>query len=311
MPFEVNIKTIHNIEVIQLLDPVLGVSIDILSKGALLNHWSLKHQDQIHEFIAGNALEKRWQFEKQGFRSAKMSPYVCRLMNGQYEHLNKNYTMDQYYMGDHAIHGILYDAPFGVKSKIADEHKASIILAYSYTGNDRGYPFQYSIEVMWTLEKENKITVQTKVTNQSEVVIPIVDGWHPYFTMGESIDHCTLQFTCKGKMEYNSELLPTGHLKMEQSFDQGKKIENLNLDDGFELNPKDLSCSLENKQFLLKIIPTINYPYLQIYTPPDRKSIAIENISGAPNAFNNKIGLQLVKPQENIIFETTYQVFVK
>jgi aldose 1-epimerase len=48
-----------------------------------------------------------------------------------------------------------------------------------------------------------------------------------------------------------------------------------------------------------------------LYTPPDRKSIAIENLSGAPNAFNNKIGLHYVKPQEDIVFETSYQVVVK
>jgi galactose mutarotase-like enzyme len=39
--------------------------------------------------------------------------------------------------------------------------------------------------------------------------------------------------------------------------------------------------------------------------------MAIENLSGAPNAFNNKMGLQLLKPQDNIVFETSYQVVEK
>jgi aldose 1-epimerase len=52
-------------------------------------------------------------------------------------------------------------------------------------------------------------------------------------------------------------------------------------------------------------------PYLQLYTPADRKSIAIENLSGIPNCFNNKIGLQLMKPHQNLILKTSYQFIIK
>jgi len=58
-------------------------------------------------------------------------------------------------------------------------------------------------------------------------------------------------------------------------------------------------------------MPSSQYPYLQLYIPPDRNSIAIENLSGAPNALNNKMGLHVVKPQNNIVFDTSYQVVVK
>ena len=70
-----------------------------------------------------------------------------------------------------------------------------------------------------------------------------------------------------------------------------------------------IKLSYAGKSITVK--PTHNYPYLQLYTPDDRKSIAIENLSGAPNAFNNKIGLHIVKPQDKIVFETGYQIAVK
>jgi len=38
--------------------------------------------------------------------------------------------------------------------------------------------------------------------------------------------------------------------------------------------------------------------YLQIYTPNDRKSIAIEPQTAPANSFNSKIGLQVLKPEE-------------
>ena len=39
MPFQFEIKKNKDIEVIHLMDTALGVTIEILSKGALLNKW--------------------------------------------------------------------------------------------------------------------------------------------------------------------------------------------------------------------------------------------------------------------------------
>jgi aldose 1-epimerase len=311
MQFQIKQSTINHVTLIQLLDIEFGVTIDILTRGALINSWLIRQGDKSQQFIMGNPLNAAKEFESQGFRSAKMSPYVCRLFKGQYAHLNTTYTMDRFYMGEHAIHGIMYDADFKIQATEANEHQATIILVHHYLGSDQGYPFPFTMHVKWILEKNNKISVQTTVINDAAISIPIVDGWHPYFTLGESIDHCTLQFSSKGKMEYDKDLLPTGNIIEDARFSNGLKIGSLQLDDGYALDTENSSCTLQNEQFILKINPSSLYPYLQLYIPPDRNSIAIENLSGAPNAFNNKMGLQLVKPQDNIVFETSYQVVVK
>jgi aldose 1-epimerase len=311
MQFQIKQSTINHVTLIQLQDIEFGVTIDILTRGALINSWLIRQGDKSQQFIMGNPLNAAKEFESQGFRSAKMSPYVCRLFKGQYAHLNTTYTMDRFYMGEHAIHGIMYDADFKIQATEANEHQATIILVHHYLGSDQGYPFPFTMHVKWILEKNNKISVQTTVINDAAISIPIVDGWHPYFTLGESIDHCTLQFSSKGKMEYDKDLLPTGNIIEDARFSNGLKIGSLQLDDGYALDTENSSCTLQNEQFILKINPSSLYPYLQLYIPPDRNSIAIENLSGAPNAFNNKMGLQLVKPQDNIVFETSYQVVVK
>jgi len=311
MTFQIKQNTINQVTMIQLIDVALGATIEILTKGALLNSWNLRQGEELHQFIMGNEENTANEFESQGFRSAKMSPYVCRLYNGQYTYLDTTYTMDRFYMGEHAIHGIMYDADFIVQATEATEHQVAVILVHHYLGSDKGYPFPFTMQVKWILEKNNKVTVQTTVMNNDIVPIPLVDGWHPYFTLGESIDNCSLQFLSKGKMEYDSDLLPTGNIIADNLFDNGLNIGHLQLDDGYELSAENNSCTLENEKFILKINPSSLYPYLQLYTPPDRKSIAIENLSGAPNAFNNKIGLHIVKPQEDIFFETSYQVVVK
>ena len=311
MQFQIKQSTINHVTLIQLLDIELGVTIEILTKGALLNSWLLGQGDTSHQFVVGNEVNTAKEFESQGFRSAKMSPFVCRLYKGQYAHLNTTYTLDRFYMGENAIHGIMYDADFIVQATEANEQQASVILVHHYLGSDKGYPFHFTMQIKWILEKNNKISVQTTIVNEADVPIPLVDGWHPYFTLGERIDNCSLQFLCKGKMEYDSDLLPTGNMIKDDCFSNGLKIGRLQLDDGYELDSDNRFCSLQNEQFILKINPSNLYPYLQLYTPPDRNSIAIENLSGAPNAFNNKMGLHIVKPQENIVFETSYQVVVK
>ena len=311
MQFQIKQSTINHVAFIQLLDVEMGVNIDILTKGALLNSWLLSQRGESHQFIMGNSLHVAKEFESQGFRSAKMSPYVCRLYKGQYTHLNTTYTMDRFYMGEHAIHGIMYDAEFIVQATEANEHQATVILVHHYLGSDHGYPFPFTMHVKWILEKNNKVSVQTTVINDAAISIPIVDGWHPYFTLGESVDNCTLQFASKGKMEYDKDLLPTGNMIEDARFSNGLKIGSLQLDDGYALDTENSSCTLQNEQFILKINPSSLYPYLQLYIPPDRNSMAIENLSGAPNAFNNKMGLQLLKPQDNIVFETSYQVVEK
>ena len=65
-------------------------------------------------------------------------------------------------------------------------------------------------------------------------------------------------------------------------------------------------CVIRNprKKVQIEIHPERSYPYLQIYTPDHRKSIAIENLSGAPDAFNNGMGLKVLAPGETANFTT-------
>lgn len=312
MSFQIQHKTNPSFELIQLTDHQLGINIQISAKGALLNNWEMEVAGKKVEFIQGNDLDKEGgDFEKNGFRSAKMSPFVCRLKEGKYPHANQILTFENFYFGKHAIHGIIYDKVFKIVNTFINDDAVSVLLEYQYLAVDKGFPFDYQIQVKWTLEKNNKLTVQTTLLNLSKETIPMVDGWHPYFKLGESIDDCTLQFSAVGKMEYDMDLLPTGKILPENKFENGLSLKDLSLDDGFLLQEKNLTCVLENKVYKLIITPGIGYPYLQIYTPPDRQSIALENLSGAPNAFNNKMGLHEMKPHSTLVLETSYIVEIK
>lgn len=62
------------------------------------------------------------------------------------------------------------------------------------------------------------------------------------------------------------------------------------------------------KKLQLEISCDKLYPILQVYTPDHRKSIAIENLSAAPDAFNNGIGLTALAAGKEITYSTCYSI---
>ncbi|MEJ7677226.1 MAG: hypothetical protein WKG06_05005 [Segetibacter sp.] len=56
------------------------------------------------------------------------------------------------------------------------------------------------------------MTIITTVTNIDKQLIPVVDGWHPYFTLGNTINDYQLEFQSKEMLEFDENLIPTGKL---------------------------------------------------------------------------------------------------
>jgi aldose 1-epimerase len=264
------------------------------------------------EIVEGNDFSKGWvDFEAGGFKGGKMSPFSCRIENGQYTFEDKTYTLEKFYHEKHALHGILYDALFSIELSETDDQGAYLHLQYHYKATDKGFPFAYTVLIKWHLHKNNVVTAETIITNLSDSSIPMMDGWHPYFKLDASINDTFIQLKANGKIEYDEMLLPTGKILDENEFAVSQKIGALHLDNCYLVDASVNTCVLENEKYQLIVQPLMNYPYLQLYTPADRKSIAIENLSGIPNCFNNKIGLQLMKPHQNLVLKTSYQFIIK
>ncbi len=310
MPFETIITGELDCPAIILTDTNTGCEAEIYAFGGLLNAFRIPCEKGLINVVDGfiSVSDAKANITK-GFKSTKLSPFVCRMEKGHYTFGAKDYTVQKHFLGNHAIHGLLYDAVFQIKNTEADNNKASVTLEYFYDGNDKGFPFPYTITINWKLETGNKLTATTTVSHQNLHTIPLADGWHPYFTLGGSVDEWLLQFDSHTQLEYNEDLLPTGRKLEDERFRNGGSLENIMLDNSFVLDshaqPK---CVLQNDRLRLTIEPGKTYPVLQVYIPPHRKSIAIENLSGAPDNFNNGIGLILLRADEKQVFSTTYQV---
>lgn len=249
---------------------------------------------------------------KKGFLGCKLSPFVCRIGNARYTFGEKEYFIEKSLPAKHALHGELYDKAFIIISEAASELNASVSMKYEYRAEDPGYPFNYDCVVTWQLEPENKLTVITECINKDEGLIPMQDGWHPYFALSDSINGLHLEFQARKKVEFDNELLPTKKLIDYNKFSSIERIGDMDINDCFELDLQECQplCVLRNveKEIEVQFFPDASYPYLQIYIPDHRRSIAIENISGTPDAFNNAMGVITLEPGQSALFKTSYKI---
>lgn len=246
-----------------------------------------------------------------GFKGCKLSPFACRIKDAKYTFAGQTYHLKKHIERSDALHGELFDKPFEVISENADSTGASVTLKYHYDQEDPGYPFIYDCIVTWTLEPDNRLRVVTECLNQDKGLIPMQDGWHPYFSLGGKIDDLHLEFQSMEMVEFE-DLIPTGKMTEYDEFNSLQKFGDTVFDSCFTINLETCQpmCVLRNvsENIQVEIHPTESYPYLQFYTPEHRNSIAIENLSAVPDAFNNGKGLHILEPGQSSLFEVVYKI---
>lgn len=302
-------------EKLVLKDGINNSFIEIIpSCGGILHAFTVWHNGKQVNVIDGyeNKNDFAEHVTAKGFKSCKLSPFACRIKDATYQFNGQQYTIEKFLLNGSALHGLIYDAVFTVKETWGNENSAGVILLYQYRGNEKGYPFPYDCEIRYELKNNNVLTVATTITNTGITSIPVQDGWHPYFNFGGSINDLQLCLKTKSLVEFDAALIPTGEFIPYQEFVSFKNIGHTSFDDCFVLDTSALQplCVLkDNDQKLqLEIYPGTSYPYLQLYTPPHRNSIAIESLSAIPDAFNNGVGLIILAPESSAHFTTAYQV---
>ncbi len=314
MGFSIYSKNENGFNKVILEEKETGTSAVILpSFGACLHAFTLLHQGNpvniIDHYANADDLNKNL---TAGFKSCKLSPFACRIKNATYQFGTHQYSPDKFLLNNSAMHGLLYDAVFEITQQQATQTQAQVVLQHAYRASNKGYPFNYDCIITYTLKSNNELTLATTIINRDEGLIPMQDGWHPYFTFGNKINELQLEFQSLQKILFDADMVPAGEMIAYTTFNSLTQTGDKQFDDCFLLNFAECQpmCVLRDtaQKLQLEIYPDNTYPYLQIYTPAHRNSIAIENLSAAPDAFNNGIGLITLAPQEKTNFTTTYKI---
>jgi len=308
--FKIERKKFDGIEKVMLINTASGEYLSIIpSYGGNINELVLRKGDQLHELIAGDKnIVALSGIDGNAFRGAKLSPFPNRVNKASYFFKDKQYPLSPNNF-PHALHGLLWNVPFEFISQELTQEFVSMTFLKHYKNEHAGFPFHYTLEIEYTLQP-NRFNVRTKIVNTSSSSILMGDGWHPYFATGLSIDNLTLQLPSSKRLDMDDALIPTGSYTMDNTFQVPMSLDGIVLDHCFEMEAIDGVVETllmdEAKNITVTIFQKTGkqgYNFIQVYTPPNRQSIAIEPMSCAPDAFNNEKGLTILAPQEQVEFE--------
>jgi aldose 1-epimerase len=314
MSFTITRERDEDLDLLQITDINSGIQVRILPEvGALLHEFSIPLGNRRIQVVDSyNNLADLKKNQSLSFKSAKLSPYVCRISEGKYKFEGNSFEFADKFNDGSSIHGILSEKPFTVTEKKVQDDQAFIALEYQYKKENPAYPFEYNITVKYTLRTGGRLSLETTIKNISAGRIPMADGWHPYFSLEGRVDDWLLSFRSRKNLAFDEKLIPLGHIIETEKFLSPRLIGPESFDHCFLLEPDSgtPAATLENPSngLHLSFYPDKFYPYLQIYTPDDRRTIAIENLSSAPDSFNNGLGLIILEPGDSQSFSVLYQL---
>ena len=185
--FTINKRSENGFDKVVLKDDSSGTFAEIVpSCGAILHAFVVIKDGK--EFNVIDSYKSTEDFKQNvtsgGFKGCKLSPFVCRINKGKYHFAEYDFKIEKYYDSNNALHGELYDQPFTIIDESSNADGVIVSMKHEYRSSDKGYPFNYDCIVTYELVKDNKLNVVTEVINKDEGLIPVQDGWHPYFTFG-------------------------------------------------------------------------------------------------------------------------------
>ena len=260
--------------------------------GAILNVLKLKVEDQWVDSIFGYSdYAEVPQFS--GSRSAILFPFPNRLKEGKYRYEGREYQFptEEKHHGN-AIHGLVRKLPFKVLEKESTASGGFVKVANYSSGDLPYYPFAFGLYITFTYS-DNELDVLFEVENRGNTHMPVGLGWHPYFTLGAgSVNDLEMKLPFVSQVELDEINLPTGKVRDFFDYENFKQVEDQAFDDCYKLIMQDKSAIFSPSEgYGLSLEPSKEFLFLQVYTPGDRGSIAIEPMNCNVNAFNNQEGL--------------------
>ena len=244
-------------------------------------------------------------------RGQLLLPWPNRIEDGQYEFAGR---MHQTPLSEPERHNALHGLTRWVNWTAAEQSEDRVVMSLVLHPQE-GYPFTLRLQVDYRLSPGG-LTVNTSASNVGKAAAPYGTGHHPYLTVGTLIDQARLKLPGLMRLETNERLIPTGRLLANAGTDYDflelRAIGSLRMDTAFANLVPDtdgvvrvhLQAPGGDRRVTLWMEPA--YKFLMVYTADAildrvrrRRSIAIEPMTGAPNAFRSGDGLIVLRPGQS------------
>jgi aldose 1-epimerase len=205
-----------------------------------------------------------------------------------------------------AIHGFLHRRMLTPMRWGSESGEAFLELKADIApGEEPGWPFALILHVTYRLVR-GSFTMDFCVENRGNERAPFALGWHPYFRLEGSSREWTLEHRGELQVPVGPDLLPLGGMApvegTDVDFRKGRSLGGAALDIALTA-PPDGRWELRSPRGAclgFEADPSL-FGFTQVYTPPDRLSVALEPISSPTDAFNRAgLGLHVLAGGESV-----------
>jgi aldose 1-epimerase len=241
-------------------------------------------------------------------KSAVLFPFPNRLKDGKFEWKGETY---QFPLNDprckNAIHGFVRFEEFRVRSVEITNYMGAINLILPYRSSRPYFPFDFDLEISYSIQADRFFNVDVTVTNVGTKSFPFGFGWHPYFKfdVAKDVKDIMMKWPVNCNIvDVDERMLPTGSLTPHERYTDFETIGDMHYDNCIlpNFNYKKESVSrifLKDEDAHIEVSARgQDFPFFQVFTPPNRNAIAIEHMTCNVNAFNTKHGIQSLKPDK-------------
>jgi aldose 1-epimerase len=243
-------------------------------------------------------------------RGQLLLPWPNRIPDGQYELDGERQQLPLTEPDLHnAIHGLTRWSAWRLDQPARNRAEASHVVH-----PQPGYPCTLRCEALYLLDRDG-LTVTMSVTNLSDRPAPVGMGAHPYFLVGDAgVDAASLGVPASTRLLTDDRGIPTGRADVagtDEDFRRLRPIGPTALDTAYT----DIVRDPDGVTRVRLAVPDRGevtvwadqaWSFVQVFTGdtmPEserRRSVAVEPMTCAPNAFNSGEGLLLLAPDETV-----------
>lgn len=290
--------------VLRLHDSATGAAVEVLpTRGATIHQIELPGRDGT---VRGVLYPMRTDIEvvrQRWAKGAHLAPWPNRIQDAVYTFQGSEYHPHKSFrsQGGHAMHGTVMHETFQIAPQASQEG----FVALELQGHGwQGYPWPLHMRVELHLE-QGAFRMQVDLENRGLSDAPVGHGWHPYFTLGKDVRECDLQLPVGQRLGMTPRAVPDGSKSTWGRFATPERIGPDFLNDCIEIDAKSgrVSTTLVDPVSgegldVWQETGAGRYAYVQVFTHPRRHCLAIEPMTCAGNAFQNGMGLVVLRPGE-------------
>ena len=242
-------------------------------------------------------------------------PWPNRLDGGRYEFAGRSHQVPITEIDkNNALHGFTRWMTWEIAHRDASTARLGLLLYPRH-----GYPFALSNEIEYRVSPAG-VTVAVTATNVGRSGLPYANGFHPYLSVGTPhVDECVLTLPAATWLRTDERNIPVARSPVDQGehdFRSPTRIGAASLDTTFTDLARDpdgmarvrLSDGEGRRHVIVRLDAT--YRYVQVFSGDTlddparrRRSLAVEPMTAAPNAFRSGDGLHVLAPGETFTSE--------